>query len=701
LLKLQTPSLLPTTLVAVVAFGLTLIFVNVSLFSLMELKGLDLLFALRGPLSPPDPIVIVAIDEPSMAQIGRQWPWPRSLHAQLVRQLNKAGAKVIGFDILFSEPSSDPAEDQDFARALQETKNVVLVSALSVVEDPLFRHTIRIDPIPSLQEAATAVGSPSVSIDADGTVRRARLRALDMPSFAFQVVRRYLQHSTSVTTATAESKRFNEKDLLREMLINYLGPSKTVKTVSYYQALDYERMLPPEFFAGRIVLVGRLLEAIPEPQRLSGDTFLTPFSWVTKSPSSGVEIQATLISNFLEGRFVTELGKRGQLILLLALILAASLLIVRLKPLTALIVTGVLVGSSFAVSYLVFTIMELWLPLLSVILGLVLVYGGHLLVRALMAEHERRRLLEEINRDLEAKVAARTQEISNANQELSQRHQQIEAAYQELARAQEQLIHSEKMASLGLLVAGVAHELNNPISYVHSNLEFIEDYTERLVGIIEAYSSGTAPPVAPVQRYGDERKKMAQFDATLKTLRELIASCKEGAERVKKIVLDLRIFSRTDDAGLVLADLREGIESTLNLLAKQYQDRITVHRDYDYLPLVECYPGQINQVFMNLLQNAAQAIQQRGEVWIKTESDSGWVKIIIKDNGVGIPEKNLTRIFDPFFTTKSVGAGTGLGLSISYGIIQKHGGKIRVASKINEGTEFTIELPVRFQGRTS
>ena len=139
----------------------------------------------------------------------------------------------------------------------------VLVSALSVVDDPLFRYTIRLDPIPALRDAATAVGSPSVSIDADGTVRRARLRTPDMPSFAFQVVRRYLQHPTSVTAATAESKRFNEKDLLREMLINYLGPSKTVKTVSYYQALDYERMLPPEFFAGRIVLVGRLLEAIP------------------------------------------------------------------------------------------------------------------------------------------------------------------------------------------------------------------------------------------------------------------------------------------------------------------------------------------------------------------------------------------------------------------------------------------------------
>jgi signal transduction histidine kinase len=342
--------------------------------------------------------------------------------------------------------------------------------------------------------------------------------------------------------------------------------------------------------------------------------------------------------------------------------------------------------------------MNLWFPFFSTMAGLALVYGGHLLVRALTAERERRRLLEEANRDLEAKVAARTQELSTANQELQQRHQQIQAAYQELARTQDQLIHSEKMASLGLLVAGVAHELNNPISYVHSNLEFIEDYTERLAGMMKAYSDALHSD-DPVQNYGDERQESTLVETTLKTLRELIASCKEGTGRVKKIVLDLRIFSRTDDIGLVLTDLHEGIASTLNLLAKQYRNRIVVHRDYGSLPLVECYPSQINQVFMNLLQNAAQAIPGQGEVWIRTSADSGWVKIIIRDNGVGIPEDQLNRIFDPFFTTKPVGAGTGLGLSISYGIIEKHGGRIRATSKVGEGTEFTLELPVRSMGR--
>ncbi len=691
--------LLPAALIAAVALGLTFLLGKLSLFAVLELKGLDLLFTLRGSLSPPEHIVIVAIDEPSMAEIEHQWPWPRGLHARLIQQLRQAGARVIGFDILFAEPSM-PDEDREFARAAREAGNVVLVSALSVVDDPLFRHTIRLDPIPELRDVA-AVGGPFVSIDADGIVRRARLLAPDLPSFALQVVRRYLESPTPTVATTLERKRFSQRELSRELLIDYRGPPKTIQTVSYYQALDAERLLPPGIFADRIVLVGRALEAVPEPQRLAGDTYLTPFSWTTDAASAGVEIQANLANNLLEGRFVTEPGTSGKLLVLLPLLLAASLLIARLQPVAALIATAVLIGLSLAVAAVVFTTMTLWLPLFSLILGLTLVYGGHLLVSALMAERERRRLLEDINRDLEAKIAARTQELSTVNQELHQRHQQLEEAYLELARAQDQLVHTEKMASLGLLVAGVAHELNNPISYVHSNLDFIQDYTERLAGIIEAYSTDGGSPDAPARRRGDERKQVVKYDTTLKTLRELIVSSREGTERVKKIVLDLRIFSRTDDVGLVLADLHEGIESTLNLLAKQYQDRITIHRDYGYLPPVECYPGQINQVLMNLLQNAAQAIPRRGEVWIRTEAEDGWIRIRIRDNGTGIAEEHLPRIFDPFFTTKPVGAGTGLGLSISYGIVEKHGGKIRVWSKIQEGTEFTVELPLRLRGNVA
>ena len=677
----------PATLVASLALGLVLALSNTSFFALLELKGLDLLFTLRGALPPPQSIVIVAIDESSMAEIKQQWPWPRSLHARLIQQLHQAGAAVIGFDILFAEPS-EPAEDQALAQALRETGNGVLTSALSVVNDPLFRHTIRVDPMSDLREAAL-VGSAFISIDPDGIVRRARLLAPDLPSFALQVVRHYLEQPGMEATTQPEWRRFSQKDLLREHLIDYRGPAQTIQTVSYYQALDPQRLLPPGIFAGKIVLVGRALEATPEPQRLSGDTFLTPFSWMGGNPTAGVEIQATLVDNLLNGRFAAEPTPFERWLGLLALALAASLLTMRLQPLVALAATAALAALCLTVAWAVFAATSLWLPVLSAIMTLVLVQGGHLLLRALTAERDRRRLLEAINRDLEAKIAERTQDLAAANQELSQRHQQLETAYGDLARAQQQLVQSEKMASLGLLVAGVAHELNNPTSYVHSNLEFIEEYTERLAAALETHATEGDPA-----RRRDEARDQESRD-TLNVLRELIASCREGTERIKKIVLDLRIFSRTDDIGLIPVDLHEGIESTLNLLAKQYQDRIAIHREYHPLPQVECLPGQINQVFMNLLQNAAQAIPGKGNVWIGTRAEGDWVKIAIRDDGAGIAAENLSRVFDPFFTTKPVGAGTGLGLSISYGIVEKHGGRIRVTSTVRQGSEFTVELPVR------
>ena len=670
--------ILPVAFIAIAAFGITLLLSQMPFFTVLELKGLDLLFILRGPLPPPESVIIVAIDEASMAEIGQQWPWPRSLHAQLIQKLKQAGARAIGFDILFSEPSQ-AAEDQAFARAVQESGNVVLVSALAAVDDPMFRHTLRVDPMPLLRDVAT-VGNPFVGIDRDGVVRRARLLAPDMPSFALQVVRRALQHSPQSEHATLPlARQLKPIDFLQEHLINYQGPPKTIKAVSYYQALQFERMLPPGLFADKIVLVGRWLEAIPEPQRLSGDMFLTPFSWVNGEAAAGVEIQAEIIADLLAERFLTEPAPLERGLLLLALALLTGLLLAWINPVAATLASVLIAALCVAWAEWLFARLGLCLPVVAALVIVALVHGGLLLLRALSAERERRQLLEEVNRDLEDKIAARTQELSSANQELQQRHQQIETAYQELGRTQQQLTQSEKMASLGLLVAGVAHELNNPISYVHSNLDLIEDYTERLAAAL------------------DGRNPAADPGKIRATLHELITSCRDGTTRVKKIVLDLRTFSRTDDTGLVLADLHEGLESTLNLLEAQYRGRISVHRAYGGLPRVECYPGQINQIFMNLLQNAAQAIPGQGEVWIRTctVTPGERVRIAIRDNGVGIAEEHMNRLFDPFFTTKAVGAGTGLGLSISYGIAQKHGGKIEVTRCLDRGSEFTLELPIR------
>ena len=684
-------------LIAGVAFVAMLVLTNLPVLSFLELKGLDLLFLLRGGLPAPREIVVVAIDEPSFAEISTQWPWARSLHGRLIDRLKKAGARVIGFDILFAEPS-ESAEDRVFERSMREAGNIVLVSDRSVIDDPLFRHTMRVDPIEPFVQAA-AVGMTALRIDPDGAVRRARLVSPDTPSFAFQVVRLYLSDRTAQkkNPQLGFGKIMTQIDPSKDVLISHLGPPRTVKTVSYYQALEYDRMLPPGVFTDKIVLVGRSLAAVPEPQRSAPDSFLTPFSSIAMGPTPGVEIHATIISNLLEGRFVAELNPVVRVGLLLLLALGASLVLLKLRPLGGFGATIALSGLFLFLAYVLFVRADLWIPIFAGTLQLGLVYGASLAVQAISAERERRLMLEELNRELEEKVEERTADLHAANQELKGRHRELEEAYQELATAQEQLIQSEKMASLGLLVAGVAHELNNPIGFIHSNMDFIGEYVEHLKGIVEEYEAIDLPEGATRQQV-DRLKKRARLEFTMQTLDELIASCKTGTERVKKIVMDLRTFSRTDDVGPVKVDLHEGIEATLDLLTKDYKDRITIHREYGDLPKVECFPGQVNQVFMNLLLNAGQAIVGRGDVWIKTSSDLENATITIKDNGCGIANKDLPKIFDPFFTTKEVGEGTGLGLSITYGIVKKHGGTIHVASEVGKGTEFIVELPVRLHG---
>jgi len=255
-----------------------------------------------------------------------------------------------------------------------------------------------------------------------------------------------------------------------------------------------------------------------------------------------------------------------------------------------------------------------------------------------------------------------------------------------------QLIQREKMASVGQLVAGVAHELNNPIGFVFSNVSTLEDFVRRLRAMLEAYRDVPLPDTdrARVQEQWDTLK----VDYALKYLDSMIQGIREGAERARKIVRDLRVFARTQDDVRQPVDLHEDLESSLTLLNHLLKDRITVHRKFGELPSVECSRSQIDQVFLNILANAAQAIQGHGEIVIETRAENGWAVVAISDTGPGIPAELIGRIFDPFFTTKPVGEGTGLGLSISYEIVGKHGGEIRAESPLGGGTTLTVRLPL-------
>jgi two-component system NtrC family sensor kinase len=278
-------------------------------------------------------------------------------------------------------------------------------------------------------------------------------------------------------------------------------------------------------------------------------------------------------------------------------------------------------------------------------------------------------------------------------------HQNIELANSktELERLQAQLVHTEKMASLGQLSAGIAHELNNPAGFIYGNVDILRDYVTDLERLLQVYDEVSLPE--PAASVVTTLKTEINYEKLMGDLGSILADCREGAQRICDVVKNLRLFSRLDEAELKKIDIHEGIDSTLRLLSRYYSSgRIVLRRDFGELPLINCYAGQLNQVWMNLLGNAAQAVKDQGEVTVSTRIDGDWVSVSIRDTGDGIAEEDLSRIFDPFFTTKPVGEGTGLGLSISYGIVERHGGAITVASETGSGTTFTVKLPVCANG---
>jgi PAS domain S-box-containing protein len=285
--------------------------------------------------------------------------------------------------------------------------------------------------------------------------------------------------------------------------------------------------------------------------------------------------------------------------------------------------------------------------------------------------------------------------------ELAQGLAEMTALNRRIEDAQLQLLQSEKMASIGQLAAGVAHELNNPIGFVHSNLGTLETYLEDIFEISNACELAAATAVNPADFARiDELKAEKDFEFLKTDIFQLMHESKDGLSRVKKIVQDLKDFSRVDDVEWQWADLHHCLDSTLNIVWNELKYKCTVNKHYaEALPQINCLPSQLNQVFMNLLVNAAQAIPEKGEITISTaQPDEDTVQISVRDTGSGIAAENLVRIFDPFFTTKPVGKGTGLGLSIAYGIVQRHKGRIKVRSTPGSGTTFIITLPVDSQG---
>jgi len=305
-------------------------------------------------------------------------------------------------------------------------------------------------------------------------------------------------------------------------------------------------------------------------------------------------------------------------------------------------------------------------------------------------------------RQMEYALKVNQEELIRKNKEIDESREKIQLALEKLGETHEELkasqlkiLQQEKMASIGQLAAGVAHEINNPLAFISSNLGTLDKYINKLISFIKAQSEVIESlQHADVIGRVEEKRKELKLDRVMEDIKGLITESVDGSERMKKIIYELNCFSRMDEEEYKEADINECIESAVSIVWPELKYKANLKKNYGAIPFTKCHPHQITQVAINLLINAVNSIEEQGEITVKTWDQDQSIWMEISDTGRGIPEKNLSKIFEPFFTTKEIGKGTGLGLSITYEIIQRHEGEITVKSEVGKGTTFTVRIPV-------
>ncbi len=700
------------------------------LLQLMEWATLDQFFRLRPP-EPIEPrIVIVTIDEPDIKYVA-QWPMPDMAMARLLKNISAQKPRAIGLDI-YRDLVVEPGH-QELVSVFKSTPNVIGVE--KVAGSP-------VDPPPTLEESGQ-VAAADLMLDADGKVRRGLIlvnnsEGKSRQSLGVKLALMYLEaEGISLRVIDEEKKIYGLGEAVfvpltgkevgymtkdtggYQILLNFRGGIDRFTTISMTDVL--ENRIPPDLMRDRVVFIGSIAPSLQ-------DIFQTPYSNTIISAGAatpGVVIHANLTSQILnaalEGRPMMRAWSKkyaGIWIIFCSFISANyCVLLFPKNEVNKMAFFQVTIGSILLeiiglllISYLAF--LSGWLippfsPILAAIASTILTVNHHNQWQLKVVNQKleiANQQLNEYSKTLEIKVAERTKDLLHRTKQLS-------TTLKKLKSAQTQLIQAEKMSALGQLVAGIAHEINNPTNFIYGNISHAEDYFSDLLELIDLYQKSYPNPGEEIEKFIEQ----IELDYLSEDLSKVLHSMKTGASRIREIVKSLRTFSRLDEAEIKEVDIHEGIDSTLMILEHRLQQRgdnaaITVIKEYGQLPAIVCYAGQLNQVFMNLLINAIDAIEgqpnqpnpnQNGSTnsWIKIVTrvkSAEQIEILIADNGPGIPDEVKSRLFDPFFTTKPVGKGTGLGLSISYSIIvEKHGGKLDVSSTPGKGTEFRIVIPVK------
>jgi len=684
-------------------------------FRFLDWTALDLFFLTRSPEVVDARIAIVTVDDKDIEEAG-QWPISDRLIAQLIEKIKTQQPRAIGLDIYRDLPVK-PGH-AELVEVFQSTPNFVGIEKVSGQPVP---------PPPSLPPRQ--VGAADLLVDRDGKVRRGLVLADEREGLGAKLALMYLEaegitlkgidrdrkiyglgQALFVPLTGQEGEYAKSETGGYQILLNWRGSLPSFPHVSMRDVL--EDRIPSNLMRDRVVLIGTTAPSLK-------DDFFTPYNsslLAETPPTPGVAIHANLtsqiISAALDGRPMLRAWKKPYhwlwIVFWAAIGAAGNWLVLQRKwfkdnlvfsgTLFSILLPGFLLicGSyqGFSAGWLI----PIFSPGFALTTSVILTTNYH-----------SKWQLKKTNKKLAIANQKLSQYSSTLEDKVQDRTHELSQALNDLKTAQVHLIQSEKMASLGQMVAGVAHEINNPTSFITGNIDYAQEYANDLLELLQRYQETYPNSNSEIQEIQQE----VELDYLKEDFPKVLQSIRVGALRIQDIVQSLRVFSRHDESELKNVNIHDGLDSTLMILKNRLQENsrypaIKICREYGELPLVQCYAGQLNQVFMNLLSNAIDALHERNVELEREELDKNpsFIKIItqvkndshifisIYDNGLGIPLAIQPKLFDPFFTTKPVGKGTGLGLSISHSIVvEKHGGTLQCHSTPDRGTEFQIEIP--------